>query len=135
MDCLIYRKLLQFCVLTIQTLDDSICNLNKQSKTWIHEKRSTIWIAFQQSNIWMAFEPSNNWMAGTKNQMFQFDCIWSRFWIQQAQILIIVELEKMAFFTFLGQYYYLLTLFEYLIYILTSSFDFVVIPIDLWHFL
>ena len=82
----------------------------------------------------MAFEPSNNWMVGTKNQMIQFDCIWSRFWIQQAQILIIVELEKMAFFTFLGQSYYLLTLFEYLIYILTSSFDFVVIPIDLWHF-
>ena len=79
-------------------MDGSTCNLNKQSKTWIHEKRSNIWITFEPSNIWIAFEPSNNWIVRTKNQMFQFDCIWSRFWIQQTQILIIVELEKKILF-------------------------------------
>ena len=86
--------LLQFCVLTIHTLDGSTCNLNKQSKTWIACSTCNL---NKQSKTWIAFEPSNSWIVRTKNQMFQFDCIWSRFWIQQTQFLIIVELEKMAF--------------------------------------
>ena len=35
------ETLLQFCVLTIHTLDGSTCNLNKQSKNWIHEYYQT----------------------------------------------------------------------------------------------
>ena len=62
------------------------------SNIWIAFEPSNIWIAFEPSNIWIAFEPSNNWIVRTKKWMFQFDCIWSRFWIQQTQILIIVEL-------------------------------------------
>ena len=59
--------------------------------------------------------------------MFQFECISSRFWIQQTQILIFVELEKNGFFTFSGQSYFLLTLYQYLVYISTS-------PLILWSF-
>ena len=68
------------------------------SNIWIAFEPSNIWIAFEPSNIWITFERSNNWIVRTKNQMFQYICIWSRFLIQQTQILIIVELENMSFF-------------------------------------